>query len=743
MLVEGSILNVDFMDTFKAAISQVHKRHRMFHSYEPKCPDCSTNRANHGREAPACDRHLSMGRTPVINTGNPILSLDIKDISKIHSTRFENSGYRTDRKSPLYPHDLDCIHKYVKNTGYTIRNLQQWVMSLLAIHIASRFLLYASMTPKSFNKTINHWVITHSVGIHCIHIMVKEKNDQKFYTYRIPFQNAAPHRCFLRHLLIYLHVTQIHNGPLFPCKKELNLATRRSRETIVKSTKFLQYQPYKGNKCQRRVTYKSHCKWLARVREFLPAKEVIYLKPHSFRFTTYVLGFLGGGDPESVTEECRHRDSKIAKRYQADALQVKETIKNNRELSDLNKVEPFQKNLVEGEGLNTRRINSLIKDQLTELKDIHEVARYFVEEQLQVKPGDKNYMNWGFLLEKSYKQRLGPGTQKGRPLWNLIHGLHSQQQPAFALGYHYEMKAAKEEGRREGIKEAREAMVRDAQVNGTVPPPLIAAGEAAAVARHHQPTPQNTCLAYQTQNEVTPGQGYNTPQQPLGARVIRGRQRSPQFSDNASDRTVAHVIPMSQEPQNIRQEPIPMEALDKPQEVEAHELIRSKSTPQHAFMLYIPKEIQMQISGRLSSHGDRLENLRKRFRLAKRLALEIMDVPRHSGNGRHSAGKAQTNMDQCVEGRQTLVAYLPHPKTNDERKHLNKFFSRNLTPIVQCLFLCHGGNVDAYANAISGHKFTMSNYYSQNPCQHCMANNERKQESKPGRKRKMEEDQTS
>jgi hypothetical protein len=149
--------------------------------------------------------------------------------------RQTNSGYVADRKSALLPHDVLKIHAWIRSINYPIADLMHYTMALGAVWTASRFEAYSSVTVRDFNDTHKHWVITQNDGIEYLHQRVKEKTDQQFFTYRIWFDNVAPKRCYLRHLLIYVYTTQVNNGydrgPIYAnCKKALKAATERAKK---------------------------------------------------------------------------------------------------------------------------------------------------------------------------------------------------------------------------------------------------------------------------------------------------------------------------------------------------------------------------------------------------------------------------------------------------------------------------------------------------------------------------------
>ena len=670
MQCEGGVQNAGFMDCFYAAISGVHKHADNDGHYYKECPGCREASSEAG--VGGCLRHNSMSVQPKMNVGNPMRSHAVKTAVQHFKDRFTESKYRTDKKSPLYPSDINIIHRVIKDGGYALSDFQQCVMMLLGIHTAARFHTYSSFTTDDFNDNRHHWTATQTFGIHGVHVSLKEKADQDRAIYNIPFQKAVPQRCTLRHLLTCLHVTQTHKGHIFPPFETLCEANRKAN-LMVKTKAYLDNKRCLGHAAETCVSRDYHCHWLLKMREHLPSKEVIYLVPHSLRCTACVLMFLGGAEPQTAVKEARHRDLKIAQRYQADALAVVAAIFENPRLAEINIVETFHPNIVCGEGENMMRVLSHLDDRIY-FNNTHEVARHFVEKQLNVLPGDSNYMNWRFLLHKSYGLPMGPGLRQDKPLWNQIQeNVKPQHQSSFVMAYHLEMDDVRKKSFEEGRLQGRQEAIRK-KTSGSTPN--------APQAKKRRVTTSKV-LAASPSNDTA-----RTPSHAAAAAAV------------IEDDDTGGLRPA--------QIPLPVAALDRPTSTDDGELLTSSP---HSNDRFLPDKIIGLINKICRDKADALDKLR----IMDKLSREIMDLT--------SALHVRDPVDKFAAGKGALLKFIPE-KDKGRRERLKKFFSRTLFPVVRCLHNCHSGNVCSLHQFLYSQpqfKFRSSSIAVDNHCPRCRA----------------------
>jgi hypothetical protein len=374
-------------------------------------------------------------------------------------------------------------------------------------------------------------------------------------------------------------------------------------------------------------------------------------------------------------KECRHRDLKVAQRYQADALAVKKAILENPELSKINVVDKFTPNIVHGEGNNMKRALSPLTNRLY-FNDIHEVARYFAEKQLNVHPGDSNYMNWRFLLNKSYGLPMGPGLRHDRPLWNQItKHVPPQDQANFIMAYHAEIDATREAGRLQGRREARQTKRSNTTTATVAMPPA-----------KKTKTDQHSTNAANAVRPTKPPNDGDVAASPVAVAVIED-------DDIARQRT-----PPS---------PLPLEALDMPNKLDDGEILTSTVKGNARFL---PVETIALINQKCENKEEALAKLH----LMDRLAREIMDLPA-------DLFIREDPVARFVAGKQVLLGFTQDAK---DKSKIIKFFSRTLLPVVRCLHGCHSGNVESFHKFLCCQpqfKFRSSEIIRDNHCQTCTA----------------------
>jgi hypothetical protein len=123
--------------------------------------------------------------------------------------------------------------------------------------------------------------------------------------------------------------------------------------------------------------------------------------------TFYMLGILGGGDPDRVRESARHVAGNVADKYRGDACTFYKSMLENQAIRKNLSIYPFKFNLCRGSKCIHKRGHKYMDNpRIPNLDNIEKAAVYFVEKMLHVSPTDNNYRNAEFLLQKSHKKRF-------------------------------------------------------------------------------------------------------------------------------------------------------------------------------------------------------------------------------------------------------------------------------------------------------------------------------------------------
>ena len=158
-------------------------------------------------------------------------------------------------------------------------------------------------------------------GDHIIAMLLKVKGkcDQKIRPIWVWADDEHPDLCPVRPLLLYIWLSGIKQGSLFPKPAELS-ATEEAPANATTTTHKI-YKPVAGK-------YVTEIEYTAFLRAFknicakaLPSIEVMDLRIglHMFRKTAYLLGIWGGGEWSELKASACHRSDENAKIYRKDA----------------------------------------------------------------------------------------------------------------------------------------------------------------------------------------------------------------------------------------------------------------------------------------------------------------------------------------------------------------------------------------------------------------------------------------
>jgi hypothetical protein len=209
MKCEGSVNNIKYMDTFFAGVRQLHIECDHMSDYVAACPDCVVLYIQTDHSLRMCPDCFVPGFQ---HRGNPTCHKEVKHFRHWLVLESERRKYIEKPRSPMFPSDLLDIHRYIEACGFRDRkNFEFYLMVLCGIYLYARFDEFHDIEIKDFEDSRAQVLFNISPSsIDCISVMIDgSKNHKDDAFYQIFFNEEMPRQCFLRHLLIWLHVTQV------------------------------------------------------------------------------------------------------------------------------------------------------------------------------------------------------------------------------------------------------------------------------------------------------------------------------------------------------------------------------------------------------------------------------------------------------------------------------------------------------------------------------------------------------
>lgn len=304
--------------------------------------------------------------------------------------------YEPKKRSPLPPADVIKICDYMHHNGCQKEDLCSYVALLSAQFTGARSDSFQDIRIDDFETCQALWEVYRDVGVGSIVQRLCEKYDTKYVLYHIRFRDQVPKLCYLRHLLIFIHVCNIRKGYLFPAK------------TCLKDPKFFESGDYSsGNDC--RAALGDLVVFIKKIigLGIIDDSELIRIGLHTPRVMHYLWGLLAGASVEQLMRSARHLEYETAMGYYRDFKLIVERIMATPYLSRDNQVNPYYDPVIESvNDLYLRLIRSNQRLDHTPQKSLREIARQFVESRLGVKKTDAPYHNAGKLLNISYGLKL-------------------------------------------------------------------------------------------------------------------------------------------------------------------------------------------------------------------------------------------------------------------------------------------------------------------------------------------------
>ena len=342
-------------DIYKAAITDLHKAHGERDGYRDACDDCRglpTSRRHRG-----CERHS--GEPQIHRSGDPTNHETFENT--MTQLKKDDHDYEECGSSQLLPSDLRLLRARLLSSNCII-GLQTYVIILVAIWIFLRHDEFHDIEMDQFQMDM-HEVFEDKVE--ALVLKVFGKADKTWVTLKLWFNHEYPELCPVRHLLVYLYLTGIKSGYLFPSEKELlhppangHFTTTINYGTFMRQLKTL---------CE----------------EVLPEREDLKVGCHVFRKTGYLVAVFGNALHSALRQSARHESENNSLKYYEDALSQYET--HRRSPNPMNNVSEWKPVLIK----QARNSRVLAVHAGCKLVPIAELGKHFVEKILRVNPTER------------------------------------------------------------------------------------------------------------------------------------------------------------------------------------------------------------------------------------------------------------------------------------------------------------------------------------------------------------------
>jgi hypothetical protein len=199
---------------FRAAMGYLHKLYdNLCQQYFSKCQYCVALQLNNNTPGTyrSCVNHA--GHPQLRELGDPTNSTIYKDEEGAARCRVEAHVVRGSMQ--LLPGDVRDLRDHL--IGTDVKSLQIYVMILLGIKLFLRADELLSITMDQFDKTLS---VVNADDVRAIGLWIKGKSDKTKKGLYIFEDEKCPEFCPLRHLLVYLSITGITTGYLFPYFKK-------------------------------------------------------------------------------------------------------------------------------------------------------------------------------------------------------------------------------------------------------------------------------------------------------------------------------------------------------------------------------------------------------------------------------------------------------------------------------------------------------------------------------------------
>jgi hypothetical protein len=293
---EGTWASNMKMKQFTSAVSRLHAAHKHTSHYDNLCSGCVDSVARN-ENSRGCRQHAGSSAR-IFRRGDPTKDQDFLDVKDA----LVDGNYTVRGCDALSPKDVRAIRKKLL-AGNSIAMLGAYTLILIAIRIFLRSdevltIEMAHFIPECFVRSENR--------IRGLCVKVWGKTDKRWKYYWLWVNDECPEFCPVRHLFVYLHLSGIKSGYLFPPWQDI--------------TGTGAAPPADGHH-ESHLSYSTFSKWFNRMLQSVLPNEGAAFRTglHMFRKTGYKFAIWGKGEWEAIMVDARHVSEADAKLYAGDS----------------------------------------------------------------------------------------------------------------------------------------------------------------------------------------------------------------------------------------------------------------------------------------------------------------------------------------------------------------------------------------------------------------------------------------
>jgi hypothetical protein len=267
-----------------------------------------------------CETHSGSAR--FVRPGNPLKSERYKNAKE--AIMMAREDWEEKGAMWLLPSELREIRTVLLSADTLMEDLELWVFVLLSVKLFLRFDEGDNMHTSHFKESLH---AVSASDISALALRIKGKCDTHWNWICFWRDYTDPELCPIRHLLIYIFVSGICQGPLFPGHKELNSCANGSLLNGECQTK-LGYDTV-------RLGLQHAAKNVLKVRTSALEKKLSSgiwplqaIGSHSGLKTASLLGIFGGGVLAALMQAARHVTAENALKYVGAGLAMENVYDN-------------------------------------------------------------------------------------------------------------------------------------------------------------------------------------------------------------------------------------------------------------------------------------------------------------------------------------------------------------------------------------------------------------------------------
>ena len=276
------------VESFSAAVGAIHRGQQQNGNYIEPCSECiRLDTVELSRMG--CRTHP--GRACLLRAGEPNKSDKFRYASA--AIKQARSNYEENGACTLLPSHVRAIRRELLKTD-ELANLQLYTIMIVSISCFLRFDDFNTLKVESLREDVH---VVSATGVKSLCILVQGKCDPKPVYLFLWADEENPEFCPVRHLLLYLYITGISAGHLFPDLK------KPFGPGIVS-------KPMRYDKVQ-----EAFKKIILKVAPDYSEK----FGTHTARKTSYLFAVWGLGSDTDIMLSARHKTSDHAKKYRESA----------------------------------------------------------------------------------------------------------------------------------------------------------------------------------------------------------------------------------------------------------------------------------------------------------------------------------------------------------------------------------------------------------------------------------------